>query len=143
MPIKRCCHAYGQELTGRSQHGHGSTLAARTFTHTCVPPRKRSADSCRRRRNQEVVDRHTLIGEHLDLSGRTGNYRTGLPITVHPQLHVHAPPRERSARCTGCFIKYLVWMYLRDFVGFFVDGCEDQVVTVIPLGGCRRRAREF
>jgi len=24
VPIKRCCHAYGQELTGRSQHGHGS-----------------------------------------------------------------------------------------------------------------------
>jgi len=78
VPIKRCCHAYGQELTGRSQHGHGSAR-----THVCTSSADFSPslslslslfersllvqEEAEEKATREEEEDHGLIGEHLDL----------------------------------------------------------------------------
>lgn len=73
VPIKRCCHAYGQELTGRSQHGHGSLrIRARTEVSLSVRGEEQPRlDAGGRGRGSGVKEEgevsHGSIGEHLDL----------------------------------------------------------------------------
>lgn len=72
VPIKRCCHAYGQELTGRSQHGHRSV---RIRARTEVSLHKRNSRSLMQEEAEEEEEEgeeegevdHGSIGEHLDL----------------------------------------------------------------------------
>lgn len=84
VPIKRCCHAYGQELTGRSQHGHGS---ARIRARMSTSPQRERGFSLGKRSNRGLMQEeaeeeeeekeeeeeeedemdHGSIGEHLDL----------------------------------------------------------------------------
>lgn len=106
VPIKRCCHAYGQELTGRSQHGHGST---RTRVCTFSVDFSLSLSSreacwcgrrCRKRRQLGRKRRTTVWLGSIWTSGCTGNYRTGLPITVHRTL-TYAWIREAWAYSGG------------------------------------------
>lgn len=81
MPIKRCCHAYGRELTGRSQHGHG----LRIRVSSRVRGAQIGAGGGEAGGGRAAWWTAWLIGEHLDLSG---NYRTGLPIIPHTPAYV-------------------------------------------------------
>lgn len=69
VPIKRCCHAYGQELTGRSQHGHGSArIRARiSIVRRLLSLRKRNSRGLMQEETEEGEVDYGSIGEHLDL----------------------------------------------------------------------------
>lgn len=100
VPIKRCCHAYGQGLTGRSQHGHRS-VCVRARTYVSLSVRGAAAAAwCRKRKRKRVRWTTARLGS-IWTSGCTGNYRTGLPTTVHRTLtyawiREHASEGERG-----------------------------------------------
>jgi len=109
-PIKRCCHAYGQELTGRSQHGHGSArirARARSFHLRCAallrPPVRgatavavpeQAAEEGEEEEEEDDED-HGSIGEHLDL----WMYRQLSDRVTHNRTpHAHMDTRTHGAR---------------------------------------------
>lgn len=105
VPIKRCCHAYGQELTGRSQHGHGSArIRARTSISTGFSLRKRSSRGLTQEETEEEegeVD-YGSIGEHLDLwMYRQLSDRVTYNRTPHAHVRVNTWTCSESEKQSG------------------------------------------